>query len=53
MTGGQPAESGFTVDQIAAQVVAEGAKRVVVVSDEPTKYPTGFFPAGDQHPSPR
>jgi indolepyruvate ferredoxin oxidoreductase len=46
MTGGQPAESGFTVDQIAAQVVAEGAKRVVVVSDEPTKYPTGFFPAG-------
>lgn len=46
MTGGQPAESGFTVNQIAAQVVAEGAKRVVVVSDEPDKYPAGYFPAG-------
>ncbi len=47
MTGGQPAEGGFTVPQIAAQVAAEGAKRVVVVSDEPGKY-QGFasFPAG-------
>jgi indolepyruvate ferredoxin oxidoreductase len=44
MTGGQPAEGGFTVDQIAAQVAAEGARRVVVVSDEPEKYPPGMFP---------
>lgn len=45
MTGGQSAEAGFTVDQIAAQVLAEGAKRVVVVSDEPEKYQPGQFPA--------
>jgi indolepyruvate ferredoxin oxidoreductase len=45
MTGGQSAEGGFTVGQIAAQVLAEGAKRVVVVSDEPEKYRPGQFPA--------
>jgi indolepyruvate ferredoxin oxidoreductase len=44
MTGGQPAEGGFSVDQIAAQVAAEGAKRVVVVSDDPGKYPPNLFP---------
>ena len=44
MTGGQPAEGGFTVNQIAAQMVAEGARRVVVVSDDIEKYPQGFFP---------
>ena len=47
MTGGQPAESGFTVSQIAHQVAAEGAKKLVVVTDEPEKYPpASFFPAG-------
>jgi indolepyruvate ferredoxin oxidoreductase len=45
MTGGQSAEGGFTVDQIAAQVLAEGARRVVVVSDDPDKYRPGQFPA--------
>ena len=39
MTGGQANEGGLTVPQIAAQVAAEGAKRVVVVTDEPWKYP--------------
>jgi indolepyruvate ferredoxin oxidoreductase len=39
MTGGQANEGGLTVPQIAAQVAAEGASRVVVVSDEPWKYP--------------
>ncbi len=39
MTGGQANEGGLNVPQIAAQVAAEGAKRVVVVSDEPWKYP--------------
>ncbi len=39
MTGGQSNEGGLTVPQIAQQVAAEGAKRVVVVSDEPWKYP--------------
>jgi indolepyruvate ferredoxin oxidoreductase len=39
MTGGQHHEGSLTVPQIAAQVAAEGAKRVVVVTDEPYKYP--------------
>ncbi len=39
MTGGQANDGGLTVPQIARQVAAEGAKRVVVVSDEPWKYP--------------
>ncbi|HEY1363360.1 MAG TPA: indolepyruvate ferredoxin oxidoreductase family protein [Xanthobacteraceae bacterium] len=38
MTGGQANDGGLTVPQIARQVAAEGAKRVVVVSDEPWKY---------------
>jgi indolepyruvate ferredoxin oxidoreductase len=41
MTGGQKNDGELTVPQIAAQVAAEGAKRVVVVSDEPKKYPPG------------
>src|SRR5262249_8676017 len=41
MTGGQRNDGGLSVDQIARQVAAEGAKRVVVVSDEPWKYPSG------------
>ncbi|HXA70014.1 MAG TPA: indolepyruvate ferredoxin oxidoreductase family protein, partial [Stellaceae bacterium] len=41
MTGGQPAEGHMTVPQISQQVAAEGAKRVVVISDEPKKYPMG------------
>jgi indolepyruvate ferredoxin oxidoreductase len=39
MTGGQHHDGTLTVPQIAAQVAAEGAKRVVVVTDEPWKYP--------------
>src|SRR3954449_3407480 len=46
MTGGQPAEGGLTVSQIAHQVSAEGAKRLAIVSDEPEKYPGNYFPAG-------
>ncbi len=38
MTGGQANDGGLTVPQIASQVAAEGAKRVVVVTDEPGKY---------------
>ncbi len=41
MTGGQPADGGFTVPQIAAQVAAEGANEVRIVTDEPDKYPIG------------
>ena len=47
MTGGQPVEGGKSVPEIVSQVVAEGAKKVVVVSDEPDKYPAGAtFPPG-------
>ena len=47
MTGGQPVEGAMTVAQIAQQVLAEGARRVVVVADEPGKYPKhAGFPAG-------
>src|SRR6202049_4936944 len=47
MTGGQPNDGGLTVPQVARQVAAEGAKRVVVVTDEPDKYSSGeHWPAG-------
>ncbi len=40
MTGGQPNEGDLTPWAIANQVYAEGANRVVVVTDEPDKYDT-------------
>jgi indolepyruvate ferredoxin oxidoreductase len=47
MTGGQRHEGGLTVPQIARQVSADGAQRVVVVTDEPAKYaPNEHWPAG-------
>jgi indolepyruvate ferredoxin oxidoreductase len=39
MTGGQRLEGGLSVDRIARQVAAENVARVVVVTDEPGKYP--------------
>jgi indolepyruvate ferredoxin oxidoreductase len=47
MTGGQMNDGNLSVWKIANQVAAEGAKRVVVVSDEPKKYPPGIdWPKG-------
>jgi len=46
MTGGQHLDGGITVGQIAAQVAAEGVRKLVVVTDEPNKYPFGFLPQG-------
>jgi indolepyruvate ferredoxin oxidoreductase len=46
MTGGQPAEGGLTVPQIAAMLKAEGVSTVRVVADEPRKYPAGALPPG-------
>ncbi len=47
MTGGQRHEGGLTVDMIARQVAAEGAKKVAVVTDEPEKYTSAVqWPAG-------
>jgi indolepyruvate ferredoxin oxidoreductase len=46
MTGGQHVDGILTVPQIAAQVLAEGVKKCVVVTDEPHKYGSnaGFPP---------
>jgi indolepyruvate ferredoxin oxidoreductase len=38
MTGGQHAEGEVTVPRIAAQVAAEGAARIVIVGDHPTRH---------------
>jgi indolepyruvate ferredoxin oxidoreductase len=47
MTGGQANDGGLTVPQIAHQVAAEGARSVVIVTDEPWKYPRSLnWPAG-------
>ncbi len=47
MTGGQKLEEGIGVPRVASQLLAEGVKRVEVVTDEPDKY-TGDYslPAG-------
>ncbi len=46
MTGGQRLDGELTLGKLAAQVVAEGAGRVVIVSDDPSRYPEDAFPAG-------
>ncbi len=40
MTGGQSMDGPLTVPRITQQMMAEGARRVVVFSDEPDKYPS-------------
>ena len=51
MTGGQAIEGNPSVAEITRQVAAEGAKKVVVVSDDPAKYPpdAGFAPGVEVH----
>jgi indolepyruvate ferredoxin oxidoreductase len=51
MTGGQGMDGPLTVARISQQVHAEGARQVVVVSDEPDKYPgdAGFAPGTRVH----
>jgi indolepyruvate ferredoxin oxidoreductase len=51
MTGGQPMDGPLDVPMITHQLYAEGLKRIVVVSDEPEKYPTGsgFAPGVSVH----
>jgi indolepyruvate ferredoxin oxidoreductase len=41
MTGGQPMDGPLDPAMITRQIHAEGLKRIVVVSDEPEKYPVG------------
>jgi len=42
MTGGQPHDGPLNPMMISQQIAAEGVKRIVVVSDEPEKYPLGI-----------
>ncbi|MEE8189124.1 MAG: indolepyruvate ferredoxin oxidoreductase family protein [Kiloniellales bacterium] len=41
MTGGQPMDGPLDPAMITRQLYAEGVKKIVVVSDEPDKYPIG------------
>jgi indolepyruvate ferredoxin oxidoreductase len=45
MTGGQPVDGPLTPQDVARQVAAEGVSKIVVVTDEPNKYPAGYFGA--------
>ncbi|WP_020681148.1 indolepyruvate ferredoxin oxidoreductase family protein [Marinobacterium rhizophilum] len=40
MTGGQPVDGMLTVQQISHQLYGEGVRRIAVVSDDITKYPS-------------
>ena len=47
MTGGQPVDGQLTVPQIAAQLLAEGVKKVAVLSNDPDRTrQQGAFPSG-------
>ncbi len=47
MTGGQPVDGKISVSGIAHQTWAEGAKRIVIVSDDPQKFHSvNSFPPG-------
>jgi indolepyruvate ferredoxin oxidoreductase len=46
MTGGQPVDGSLSVPQIVQQVTSEGAKKVVVVTDEPDNYKDVVLAAG-------
>ncbi len=48
MTGGQHIDGNLTPPQIARELLAEGVKKVEVVTDEPDKYPSGTLPPGVQ-----
>ncbi len=41
MTGGQPHDGALSPAIISRQIAAEGVKEIVVVTDEPEKYPMG------------
>ncbi|WP_299917446.1 indolepyruvate ferredoxin oxidoreductase family protein [uncultured Roseobacter sp.] len=46
MTGGQGVDGPISVQGIAASLIAEGARKVVVVSDHPENFRRADFPAG-------
>ena len=46
MTGGQPVEGQLTVGKVARQMLAEGAKKVWVLTEDFARYPAGYLPEG-------
>jgi indolepyruvate ferredoxin oxidoreductase len=47
MTGGQKLDGELSVPDLATQLAGEGVAKIVVVSDQPEKYPIGInFPKG-------
>ena len=46
MTGGQENDAHLTVPRIAQSVQAEGAKRIVVLSEQPERFSVGELPNG-------
>jgi indolepyruvate ferredoxin oxidoreductase len=44
MTGGQPIEGELSIDQIVAELDAEGVRKISLVCDEPEKYQGHTFP---------
>ncbi|WP_370949337.1 indolepyruvate ferredoxin oxidoreductase family protein [Amycolatopsis sp. cg5] len=46
MTGGQDAVGGLPVDRLAALLLTEGVAKVVITTDEPTKFRRVRLPAG-------
>ncbi len=46
MTGGQKHDGELTVPQIARQMLAEGAAKVWVLTEERERYPAGTLPSG-------
>ena len=46
MTGGQKIDGSLTVPELAAQLQAEGVRKLWLVSDEPEKYSVATLPAG-------
>ncbi len=51
MTGGQPAEGAPTVPMLAAQVAAEGVKRIAIVADEADRLPQASEAARRRDPA--
>ena len=46
MTGGQTAEGGFSVAQIARQLAAEGVGRIRIVAEQPERHRGEIMPSG-------
>jgi indolepyruvate ferredoxin oxidoreductase len=46
MTGGQPVDGPISPAEIARLCAGEGVKKIAVVTDEPDKYPSGYFASG-------